>query len=424
MPWVGDRDQGQRAGIDIEPADRGHAVLGGHDIHIRSRHADDVVLAQPRHDARQRASARSGQQADDRGTTGRQPRAAREIAEPADTADLRAIDGLGRYLAEQIDRNRGIDRFEACNFAQHADVVGMRDRRELHQTRVGDRGVQRGRAQRNATHDRRPLGVARCQRAGGFQQQQRIRHHARVHAQVSPAHQRTQHGRLQFAQPELQGVAVIDQCCDVGGQLGGRRIGRRIGEFEQRGVGLDNGVDARTRNARAAGARHARIDVCEYLPRIGQRRRGEVGGDPQRVHAVGIRRCDLQQDDVESVRRELPHELAVGQRLQREAAIGPTRTPVGREEDTAHSRGRMQRAEVEAIHARNVHAAELHAVGDRGHRAKPALEQRRVPAATGRIHADAGREGAREAGWIELVHACSILSCTHAARIGIRPCRR
>jgi hypothetical protein len=120
-----------------------------------------------------------------------------------------------------------------------------------------------------------------------------------VEAEVGVAGQRPEHSTRQGADPDLDGVAVLDQRGDQLADSAVGRVGLARGRRAQRAVGLDRGREGGQRQAGGtSGPRHLAVDLGDQRGRVAQCVGDVLHPDPERHQAVVAGHGDLQQPDV------------------------------------------------------------------------------------------------------------------------------
>ena len=183
---------------------------------------------------------------------------------PADAGLDGAVGTLGVDLAEQVDLDRGVDRDEARDRGDSGHVVGVRDVGQPQRLEPCREVVEAGVAEHHAGRDAR-VGV---DRAGFPQCSQCARDHAGVDAQAPVRAQRRGQRQRHRTDTELERVAVAHECRDMAADARLDVADGRLGEVEQRRLGLDARIELGDMDAKAAArVLHARIQVCDALAR-------------------------------------------------------------------------------------------------------------------------------------------------------------
>src|SRR5690606_7010712 len=136
------------------------------------------------------------------------------------------------------------------------------------------------------------------------------------------------------------------------------------------GLGFNNLIELRDVDTKtAAHTWQARVQMRHLAPRLLPDNGCEIGGEAGGAPAVGIRGGELRNDGVEGIcfTQETGNAVVI-QRLKRGSSVDQARTYSGRHEETLQSALRVQSQKIGTIHARQLHAGELHSRSTLGRR--------------------------------------------------------
>ena len=294
-----DRALGKRAAEEIR-----RAVLGDDPVDVGTWDRHRLARTELERDGGA-ARRRPRGEADDRHAAGGGQRSAVEGRSGGNAAVEHPVQPLGRDLAGQVDAERlrhGDHPLPVLDDGRVADVV---DRMEGESGVVVDEVVEAPRAHRPARRDRAGDD------ARGDEVDDRLGDHVRMDRQVAPVGQVGQHLVRDPPQSDLERGAIVDQTCDVAGDLLGHLADRLVEVLDHGGVHRDEARDPFDRDpAVTRGARHRGVDLRDHGPRGQRGGLGHVDGDPEAAGAVLVGWGDLHHRDIE-------RELSVGEQSRR-----------------------------------------------------------------------------------------------------------